>query len=284
MSTSTKRAPGRPKKSPASPVVEKAPEAVAPAVEKAKNSTIKYRQPKKENRGSVFQCIKGGIVYLLPQSGITVFDRDSNQVREIRYCENMPSIYTDEQGEHARRGSITFRDGLLMVPPTKPQLLDYMRLHPGNKANGGSSFFELKPDEKAESTLKNEFDVVDAVALVRDMSISDLLPVAISYGISTTQQPSEIRYALLAHAKSNPTAFMESFDSPAVKSKAAIKQAIDFQILDAKQDGCYWFDSKSLIVACPVGQDPINVMTRFCMTERGASVLMEIEDRLAKLD
>lgn len=221
---------------------------------------------------------------MLPQAGITVFDEKENKVREIRYCENMPSVFVDEQGEHARRGGIVFRDGHLFVPPDKPQLLDYMRMHPGNKENGGSSFYEIKREEKAENTLKNEFDVVEAIAIVRDKSISELLPVAITYGISTSQQPSEIRYALLAHAKSNPKAFMESFDSPAVKSRAAIKHAVDFQILAIKQDGCYWFDSNSLIVACPVGQDPIDVMSRFCMTERGAPVLMEIEDRLAKLD
>lgn len=284
MSNTTKRAPGRPKKAPESAVVETVAESVSPAVAKASKSSIKYRQPKAQNLGAVFQCKKGGIVYMLPQAGITIFDEKENRVREIRYCENMPSIFVEEQGEHARRGSIIFRDGYLFAPPTKPQLAEYLRMHPGNTENGGSSFYEVKREEKAENTLKNEFDIVEAVAIVRDKSISELLPVAITYGISTSQQPSEIRYALLAHAKSNPKAFMESFDSPAVKSRAAIKQAIDFQILASKQDGCYWFDSNSLIVACPVGQDPIDVMTRFCMTERGAPVLMEIEDRLAKLD
>lgn len=284
MSTTTKKAPGRPKKAPESPVIKATTESVDPAVSQAGKSAVKYRQPKAENLGAVFQCIKGGIVYLLPQQGITVFDKEKNQVREIRYCENMPSIYTDEQGEHARRGSITFRDGMLMVPPTKPQLIEYLRAHPGNQDNGGTNFFELKPSMKAQNTLKTEFDIVEAVAAVRDKSISELLPVAMLYGIDTNQQPAEIRYALLAHAKSNPSAFMQSFDNPSVKAKAAIKQAIDFQILGKKEDGCYWFDTNSLIVACPVGQDPIDVMARFCMTERGAPVLMEIEDRLAKLD
>lgn len=286
MSTTTKRTPGRPKKFPesqaAQPAVESVPFSTPTPKEPAQ--AVKYREPQQKSLGAVFQAVKGGITYMLPQAGITIFDEETNRVREIRYCENMPSIYVDEQGDHARRGSIVFRDGSLFVPPNKPQLIDYMRAHPGNMENGGSKFFEHKPSEKKEKSLDNEFQVVDAVAAVRDKSISELLPVAMMYGISTDQKPSDIRYDLLAHAKKNPSQFMASFDNPMVKARAIIKQATDFQILRSKPEGYYWFDTNGLIVACPVGQDPLDVMTRFCLTERGAPVLMEVEDRLAKLD
>ena len=46
----------------------------------------------------------------------------------------------------------------------------------------------------------------------------------------------------------------------------------------------YWMDSGRLIVTTPVGQDTIQVMTRFCMTEKGASVYDEIVNRLEKID
>ena len=136
MSTTTKKAPGRPKKAPANTPVE--------TTVKKVESSIKYKEPEPHNFGYTFQAIKGGIVFMLPQSGITIFDENQNRVREIRYCENMGSIFVDEQGEHARRGSIVFRDGNLLVPPNKPQLAEYLRAHPGNKENGGSSFFEIK--------------------------------------------------------------------------------------------------------------------------------------------
>lgn len=282
MSTTTKRTPGRPKKSPATQAAESVP--FSTPTPKEPVQSVKYREPEAKNYGAVFEAIKGGIVFMLPQSGITVFDEQSNRVREIRYCENMSSIFVDEQGDHARRGSIVFRDKNLLVPPDKPQLIDYLRAHPGNKDNGGSSFFEHRPSEKKEKSLNSEFQVVDAVAAVRDKGISELLPIAMMYGISTNQKPSDIRYDLLAHAKKNPSQFMASFDNPMVKARAIIKQATDFQILNSRPEGYYWFDTNGLIVACPVGQDPLDVMTRFCLTERGAPVLMEVEDRLAKLD
>lgn len=277
--TTAKKTPGRPKKSPA----KAAPVADAP-VEQVKDDVVKYVEPQQKPRGAVFEAMKGGVVYLLPQRGITIFDEDKGQVREIRYCENMPSIYVDEQGDHARRGSIVFRDKNLIVSPRNPQLTEYMRAHPGNVDNGGNLFREHKPAIRKKRALESEFDIVEAVAAVRDKSISELLPVAMSYGISTDQQPSDIRYALLKHAKSNPTSFMSTFDNPMVKAAAVIRQATDFQILRKKEDGYYWFDSNGLIVACPVGQDPVDVLTRFCLTERGAPVLLEIKDRLSKMN
>jgi hypothetical protein len=65
---------------------------------------------------------------------------------------------------------------------------------------------------------------------------------------------------------------------------SAVKQAVDYNILKSKDDGMYWMDSGRLIVTTPVGQDTITVMTRFCMTEKGASVYDEIVSRLEKID
>jgi ATP-dependent RNA circularization protein (DNA/RNA ligase family) len=73
-------------------------------------------------------------------------------------------------------------------------------------------------------------------------------------------------------------------DNPYVRSMSAIKQAVDYNIIKSKEDGMYWMDSGRLIVTTPVGQDTIQVMTRFCMTEKGASVYDEIVNRLEKID
>ena len=56
------------------------------------------------------------------------------------------------------------------------------------------------------------------------------------------------------------------------------------QIINLKNDGVYWFDSNSLIVSVPVGQDAMDVMVRFCLTEKGAPTLGDIEERLDRLN
>jgi hypothetical protein len=107
--------------------------------------------------------------------------------------------------------------------------------------------------------------------------------VAIYFGVNINAPVSEIRYNLLTIAKRKTEEFLQSFDSPQVMTRSTIQQARDYQILSVKKNGVFWFDSNNLIVSVPVGQDPMDVMVRFCLTEKGASVLSNLEERLDKL-
>ena len=135
----------------------------------------------------------------------------------------------------------------------------------------------------AEKELEREFLVTDAITLVRDSDVQALLPIAMYFNININAPVSEIRFNLLRIAKNKPKDFIESFDSPQVKSRSLIQQASDYQIINLRNDGAYWFDSNKLIVSTPVGQDSLDVMVRFCLTEKGASVLTALEERLMKL-
>jgi len=232
----------------------------------------------------IFSVIKGsGIWYKLRQGGLTIYDPQTDKVREIRYCENEPSVFADEQSSNAIRSQVVFKEGLLVVPPQKANLQDYLALHPGNKANGGSTFTIINNEAKATIELDQEFPLLDAVSIVRDKTIDELLPVCMYLNIDVNQRNNEIRRELLLEAKGNPKAFIELMDNPYVRSMSAVKQAVDYNILKNKEDGMYWMDSGRLITATPVGQDTITVMTRFCMTEKGAPVYDEIVTRLEKI-
>jgi len=276
MNTPTKKAPGRPKK--VQPDAQVAP----PAPAKKKKPTI--RRQEEVNQNKEYEIIKGGgIVFMLPQKGVTVYDKDKDTVREIRYCPNEQSIFRDEQSENAKRESVSFREGTLFVPREKPNLRAFLEWHPLNKANGGTVFSEVNKKRDAEQELKKEFLTNDAIALVRDTDIQELLPVAMYFKVSINSPVSEIRFNLLRIAKSKPQEFIESFDSPQVQARSVAVQAKDYQIINVKSDGVYWFDSNGLIVSVPVGQDPLDVMVRFCLTEKGSSVLSSLEERLERL-
>ena len=217
------------------------------------------------------------------KKGITVYDSDLDTVREMRYCPNEPSIWADEQGDNARKETVAFRDGKLFVPKDKPNLRKFMDLHPMNINNGGKIFRQVDKKKDAEVELKKEFILSEAIGMVRDKDISELLPIAMYFGININVAVSEIRYNLLNIAKKKTAEFIQSFDSPQVQVRSTIQQAKDYQILNIKKDGCYWFDANSLIVSVPVGQDPMDVMVRFCLTEKGASVLSSLEEKLDRL-
>lgn len=221
-----------------------------------------------------------GIAYMLNQTNVTVYDKEVDSVRQIRYCPNENSVFVDEQSINARKEAVIFRNGNLIVPREKPNLRKFLELHPQNVANGGSLFQLVDDTKDVEQELAKEFDVFEAVALVRDKSIDDLLPVAMFYGINVNRPVSDIKYDLLNVAKRSPHDFVKSFDNPIVKTRSVIHRAFEYNIVKAKNDGCYWVDSDGLIVVVPVGQDHKDTLARFCMTERGASVLSAIEDRL----
>ena len=224
-----------------------------------------------------------GIVYMLPQKGITVYDSDLDTVREMRYCPNEPSIWADEQGENARKETVAFREGKLFAPKDKPNLRKFLDLHPMNIGNGGKIFKQIDKKKDAEIELKKEFILSDAITMVRDKDINELLPVALYFGVNINTPVSEIRYNLLNIAKKRTVEFIQSFDSPQVQVRSTIQQAKDYQLVNLKSDGCYWFDTNSLILSVPAGQDAMDVMVRFCLTEKGAPVLATLEERLDKL-
>ena len=78
-----RRAPGRPKKAETVENVQPTTTAVEPTV-KPKKRTIKRKEVVNENKE--YEIIKGGgVVYMLPQKGVTVYDQVNDTVREIRY-------------------------------------------------------------------------------------------------------------------------------------------------------------------------------------------------------
>lgn len=273
-------------------VAPKAKETVAPVevaaqeVKSAQASKAKRTIRRKETilQHAEYEIPKNaGIVYMLPQKGITVYDSEKDTVREMRYCPNEPSIWADEQGDNARKETVAFRDGKLFVPKEKPNLRLFMDKHPMNMANGGKIFRQVDKKKDAQVELEREFKLNEAIAMVRDKDVNELLPIALYFGVNINSPVSEIRYNLLNIAKKKTQEFIQSFDSPQVQTRSSVQQAKDYQIINVKPDGTYWFDSNRLIVSTPVGQDSMDVMVRFCLTEKGASVLSTLEDRLDRL-
>ena len=263
----------------------KATPKAAPAATKASLSQKVKRNLVEEARQNKLYRITngGGIWYKLKQNNITVFDEETGQVRQLRYSPNENSVWADEQGENIIREQIIFNNKELYVPYTKPNLMKYLDLHPDNYANNGSRFELVNNEAKAEVEIEQEFAMVDAVGMVRDKSIEELLPVALYLGLDINQKNMEIKRELLQEAKSNPTRFIKMFDNPQVTTRSTIMNAVDFQILKADADGLKWYDSGKLIVATPAGQETMDVATRYCLSEKGAVVFEEIERQLSKI-
>ncbi len=247
------------------------------------SSEFKVKQSIQLDTTTVYEVpYGGGIVYKIPSEAV-IYDNEAGNVRAIRYCPNEPSIYKDEQSEFAKREHIIFRDKMLAVTHDKPNLKEFLDKHPKNIANGGNSFKVIDKNASAEELLEKEFSQHEAVSLVRDKAIDELLPVALYLNINVNQKNAEIKRELLSEAKSNPSKFIQLFDNPQVKCRSAVMQATDYQILNKKKDGMYWYDSNRLIVSAPAGTDPVDVTTRFFLTDKGASAYERVLEELSKI-
>ena len=120
----------------------------------------------------------------------------------------------------------------------------------------------------------------DAINLLRNKELDELLSVALAYGMDIDRPVAEVKHDLLLKAKTSPKVFIESFDNPVVAMKSKIKQAVSYQIIKADSDAIKWFDTNKHIISVPVGQDPVDVFVRYCMTEAAAPVVGEIERQL----
>jgi len=249
------------------------PTAVTPTKPKVKRQEVQYEARE-------FKSTQSQATFMLMQSGVTVYDKEKNMVREIRYCERENSIYKDEQAPNSVKTPVIFRMGRLFVPKTKPNLMQFLTMHPANVANGGSMFELVDIKKKREVSLDSEFLVNDAINLLRNKELDELFSVAVAYGMDIDRPVAEIKHDLLIKAKTNPQSFIESFDNPAVAMKTKIRMAQKYNIIKLDSDGVRWFDSNHLIISVPAGKDPLDVFVRYCLTEAAVPVIEEIDRQL----
>ena len=222
----------------------------------------------------------GGAVYLMRNTSYNYYDEAENRVRNVRYCRSESSIFADEQSENPVKTPLQFRMGVLLVPRTQPNLIEFMEKHPDNLANGGTKFYLVDYVAKKQASLDDEFLAADAIVTLRTKPVEELLMIATAYGMNTDRDFAEIKHDLLQKAKANPEGFIKSFDDPSVKMRSKIKSAANYKIISLDKDAIRWFDTGQQIISVPAGMDPLDVFVRYCMTEKAVPIVEEIEKQL----
>lgn len=251
----------------------------------ARRKVMTAPKPVNKKKTHIYRLSRGGgIVTVIPSSDITVYDEQTNSVREIRYCSNQKSIYADEQKGRLTREPLKFFEGILAVPHTKPNLIEFMEAHPLNVKNGGRSFYLVETEKDNEKSVEQEFLAHDAVTLVKEKTAEELEPVGMHFGVKLGESIPDFKFALLKVAKRNPKKFIESFDDPVVMMKSKLMRAVDFGIIKLNESGAYWADGNSLIVAAPAGYSPLNTLTQHCLTDKGTTTYAKIEKELDSIN
>ncbi len=249
------------------------------------SSVIKRDIPNEDKIPKLYETIgkRGGVYFNLKGNNLVVFDEETNTNRQIRYCPGEASIYVDEQSKSAIREPVIFRNKMLLVRYDQPNLREFLTKHPENIINGGGSFSLVNKQVDVEKQIENDFLITDAITIIKARPIDELLPVAMALNIKTNQKDLNVKRDLVNYAKNKPQDFLDMFDNPIVHARTTVMQGLDFQIVSEKNGVIVWPDTGKVVVSIPVGQDPIDTLTRFCMTDKGSSVLSEIERQLADI-
>lgn len=276
---------GRPSTKTAADVAAPAPKKSKASAPKAAKPTIKRSMPDLEKKPKLYELVggRGGIFYKVRTNNVTVFDEEAGFVRQIRYCPGEKSIFVDEQSEVARVEHVIFRNKMIVVPYDKPNLRAYLDIHPDNQQNGGGAFRLVNGEQNIEKEIESDFLVNDAISLIKARPVSELLPVAIAFNININQDDLKVKHQLVRMAKKKPQEFIDMFDNPLVQARTTVTQGMDFNIVTEKKGAIIWPDTGKMILSVPVGQDPVETLTRFCMTDKGASVLAEIDRQLSDI-
>lgn len=226
-------------------------------------------------------------IFKLQASNLTVFDPESKKRKAIRYCALEESIFVKEQSENAIRTPIFIAQGVMEVPATQSNLVEFLNIHPGNTKNGGNVFEEV--DTVKEALAENELiDIqTDAQLIIRTKAkdgFGELLEVARVLGINTNNPSEVILHDLKSHAKNNPKGFLEMFDSEMVKAKSIAIEAKELDIVDFEDAGqVRWTDNKNMICSVPVGQKHEDILARYMLTDEGTATKNELKRRIDAL-
>lgn len=270
MATTAKR--GRPAK--------KTVEAAAPVQAAPKKEIFKAFEKVGPTHHEYELLSQNGLYFMMKAGPVSVYDEGTDSVRSIRYIPAENTIFTEEQTAKPMKKPIMFENGRLWVQKNQPNLKEFLDMHPSNEANGGKLFRRVDTEKNAKMDLNQEFEAMDAIMLLREKPLTDILAVATAFAVNTDRPVDEIKHDLMQFAKRSPKTFIEAFDNPVVEAKAKIRKAMDMGIINHSKGHVKWTDTNKHIIAVPVGQDAVDVFTRFCMTETGSIVLSEIERQL----
>ncbi len=246
-----------------------------------KKASFKRNLPDTSTMPKTYEVINGANYILrVGSKNVRVFDKETGMVRAMRYAPLENSVWMDEQSDGARVEHVMFENKYLVAPYDSPNLQRFLDLHPGNEANGGSTFRLMNKEATFEQDIESEFKINDAISIIKSRPMDELLPVALALNIDTNQKDLAVKHALIKIAKSNPAKFLGTIDSPMVNARSTVSQSLDFQVIEERKGAVVWFDTGKMIVSIPVGQDAVEVMTRFVMTDKGSTVLSELERQL----
>lgn len=224
------------------------------------------------------------------RKNLTYYDPKTEKVKALRYATNHPSPFIeDQQGSEIIKGHIMFKDGTLVVDSIREQpLLEFLKFHPDNAANGGKVFEEQNFKAEAQAAL----ELLDLEDQARDLAKRLPIDTIVSIGRQLNgarvdnMSSEEVRRDVRIFAKNNPATFLEMVDDPSVERDNIIGLAVSEGIIQFRRNNteAYWnTEKKSRICRIPEGEDHIEALEAYFMSNDGVSDYAYLEEKVENL-
>jgi hypothetical protein len=222
--------------------------------------------------------------------------------RTIAYRPGYTSVFVSEgedfqslnENRSKSLGDIEFVHGFLRVNNRQPQLLEFLRLCNKNGTNVNRdknttvSFFEVNHEAAIKSIMDNEERDIEIITFCTKGEYEAVRSVAKSLGVNVNQPVIQVRYDLRTAAMRNEetkATFMRALNSPAVKRKSTVLDAIENQIVfvNRASNSLTWGNG-SVITTAPMGKDPVDYFVDNSFNNStGEMTFAEIENQLDDL-
>ena len=215
------------------------------------------------------------------QSPLLYFDEKTGMNRALRYARNQKSPFIDEQDEHAIVEPIVFEDGILKVDKKNTMLNKFLELHPKN----GVVFEEVDIERDAQKELDNINYEIDALIAAKSLPIEKVEAICrVALGLNVDRMSSsELKRDLLLFAKERPRDFLEMLDDPDMELDDFAHRFVSHGLITVRRNGDLFFslpDNKKKICSTPYGQDPMDVLSSWLMTDEGIEVTKTLSSML----
>jgi len=249
---------------------------------KTKTKPVEVKQPKWEIKDKLYELTinETPIVFTLKSKGILLFDEEMGYEREIKYCENQKTIFTDEMKGPQRLSHISFRDGKLFVPKEKQTLQKFLAVHPDN----GKRFTEYNPVKIAENDLsfiELEIEALNTATQIDVDHAEAILRSEIGNKVSSMTSK-ELKRDLLLFARNNPELFLELANDENINIRNVGIKATEMNLikLSSDQRTFTWVSTGRKLLTVPFDENPYSALAAWFKTDEGVEVYQTIEKRL----
>jgi len=249
---------------------------------KTKTKPVEVKQPKWEIKDKLYELTinETPIVFTLKSKGILLFDEEMGYEREIKYCENQKTIFTDEMKGPQRLSHISFRDGKLFVPKEKQTLQRFLAVHPDN----GKRFTEYNPVKIAENDLsfiELEIEALNTATRIDVDHAEAILRSEIGNKVSSMTSK-ELKRDLLLFARNNPELFLELANDENINIRNVGIKATEMNLikLSSDQRTFTWVSTGRKLLTVPFDENPYSALAAWFKTDEGVEVYQTIEKRL----